>query len=106
MTVLTLRRPPQGDGSMRCAARLLRGLLRRTAVRGDEIVHCRLHAAFLVRHVRESQGHFGCRQSTQQHCVVDVTEMADAEHLAGEAAEAGAVCDIEWVQCEMPGRRG
>ena len=64
----------------------------------NQIVQRRLRAAFLVRNAGERQRHFGRRQRAHHHGVVDVTEMADAEILAGIGAEARAVGDVEVLQ--------
>src|SRR5499433_3097923 len=81
------------------ASILLRG--RPRGLRGrDDIVHRGLHAALLVRHAGERQRHLGAGERTHQHRLVDVAEMADAEHLAGERAEARAVRDVEMLERE------
>src|SRR4029079_1957728 len=85
---------------------LLSRLLGAAAVLGHEIVHRRLHAALLVRNVGKRERHLGCGQAAQHHRVVDVAEMPDAEHLAGEAPEARAVRDIELLERQRTERLG
>ena len=47
----------------------------------DEIIHRRLHAALLVRDAGERQRHLGAGERADEHGVVGVAEMADAEIL-------------------------
>src|SRR5215831_9500804 len=85
------------------ASILLRGGPR--GLRGrDDVVHRGLHAALLVRHAGERQRHLGAGERAHQHRLVDVAEMADAEHLAGERAEARAVRDVEMLERERAER--
>src|SRR5262245_5780742 len=79
----------------------LRRRLGRRRMRGDEVVHRRLHAALLVRDAGERQRHLRDAQRADEHAVVDVAEMADAEILAGVAADARAVGDVEGVEREV-----
>ena len=73
----------------------------RFACKGDrdlgagEISHCGIDAAFFVRHAGEFQAHFDAGQSAHQCQVVEITEMADAEHLVGDFAEAAAQRHVE-----------
>src|ERR1700685_4145145 len=50
--------------------------------RGD-VIHRRLHAAFLVWDAGEAERHFGHPEYADQPAVVDVAEMADAEIALG-----------------------
>src|SRR4051812_41326029 len=55
-----------------------------------EIVHRGDYAALLHRHAGERETHLDAGERAHQHEIVEVTEMADAEHLAAELGEAGA----------------
>src|SRR5262245_2427844 len=79
----------------------LRRRLARRRMRGDEVIDRRLHAALLVRDARERQRHLRDAQRADKHAVVDVAEMADAEILAGVAAEARAIGNVEGVEREV-----
>ncbi len=70
-------------------------------MRGDQIVHRRLHAALLVRDAGERERHLGEAERADQRAIVDVAEMADAEDLAGDLAEAGAERDVVLLQRDL-----
>ena len=57
-----------------------------------------LHAAGLVRHLGEAEGHLDAAQRAHQHQVVEVAEMADAEDLAGDLGQALAERHVEVLQ--------
>src|SRR5262245_57198956 len=75
-------------------------------MRRNEIVDRGLHAAFLVRNADERQRHLGGGQRAQEHALVQVAEMADTEVLAGVAAEARAIRNVEGVEREVAERVG
>src|SRR4051812_47047242 len=75
----------------------LRRRLRRARMRRNQIVDRGLGAAFAVRDAGERECHFGDRQRPHEHALVHVAEMADAEILAGIAAEARTIGDVEGV---------
>ena len=53
--------------------------------RGDEVLHRGLHAFLLDRHAGELEPHLDAGERAHQREVVEIAEMADAEHLAARA---------------------
>src|SRR4030095_7964064 len=86
----------------RCTS--LRRCSRRARMRRNEIIDRGLHATFLVRNAGKRQRHLGGGQRTHEHAFVQVAEMADAEVLAGVAAEARAIRNVEGVESEVAER--
>src|SRR5581483_11320009 len=68
------------------------------SVIAGEIVERRRDAALLERHLVDRQTHLDARQRAGKHQVVEVAEMADAEHLALHLAEALAERHVEALQ--------
>src|SRR6185437_12284789 len=71
------------------------------ARRFGKILRCRRYAILPMRHAQETQAHLDPGQRSRQHQVVEATEMADAEDLAGEFAQAGAERHIEIVEHDL-----
>src|SRR5204862_4684078 len=63
-----------------------------------EIVHRGDDAALLHRHAGERETHLDAGERAHQHEIVEVTEMADAEHVAAELGEAGAERKVERLE--------
>src|SRR5437588_2065840 len=80
--------------------RLLRSHPHITVVNRGEIIHRRLDAALLMRNAGKLECHLSAGQRAEQHQLVDVAKVADAEHLAGKRAETRAVRDIEMLERE------
>src|SRR3954465_11462836 len=55
-----------------------------------EEFHRRIDAAGPARHARRGKTHLDARQRSHQGKLVALAEVADAKHLAGNLAEAGA----------------
>ena len=93
------RRLPAETRRRRSGAALHSWLVAPRARRGvAEIGEGGLHAARLVRHLGEAERHLDAGQRAHQHQVVEVAEMADAEHLARDLAEALAERQVEVLQ--------
>src|SRR5580700_3692309 len=58
-------------------------------------IHRRLDATLAVRHAVEAQRHLHAAQRAQHHRLVEIAEMADAEHRALQLAEPAAERDVE-----------
>src|SRR5437868_4870220 len=84
--VFVRRRDCSGDLASRCL-----GALR-------QIVHRGVNAALLHRHAGEREPHFNAGQRAHEHEIVEVAEMADAEHLAAELRQPGAKREIECIE--------
>src|SRR5215475_1052319 len=52
-----------------------------------QIVHRCLHAVFTVRNVIDAQRHLHSGQCAQHHRLVQIAQVADAEHLASKLAQ-------------------
>ena len=57
--------------------------------------HGGVHAAAPERHARRGQRHLDARQRPREHQLVEVAQVADAERLAFQPAEAGAERQVE-----------
>src|SRR5579871_5830370 len=67
----------------------------------DDITHCGLHAALFDRNAGERERHFGPCERTQDRQIIGIAEMANAEILAAERPEAGAVGNVEVIEGEI-----
>jgi len=54
----------------------------------SEPLHRRIHPAFAVRHAVDPQAHLHGAQRSQDHRLVQIAHVPDAEHLAAEPAQA------------------
>src|SRR5262249_4515578 len=75
------------------------GFLSRTL--GGEVIHRRLHPASAVRHSGQLQRHLDGTEGAENHRLVQIAEMADAEHAAAQPVEPAAERDIEFVEGEL-----
>src|SRR6266851_3382187 len=63
-----------------------------------QVLEGREHAAFLERHAGELETHLDARERSHEHQVVEVAEVADAEDLSRELAQALAERHVEVPQ--------
>src|SRR5436190_6448950 len=63
-----------------------------------EILHGGLHALLFHRNCSQRKAHFDAGKRAHQHEIVEVAEVADAEHLAAELGEPRAERQIERVE--------
>src|SRR5215469_12657040 len=68
---------------------------------GDQIVHCRGDAALAVWHTRQFERHLNCRQGSEDHRLVQIAEMADAEDVPLEPVESSTERNVELVEAEL-----
>src|SRR5215472_15761279 len=68
---------------------------------GDQIVHCRGDAALAVWHTRQFERHLHCRQGSEDHRLVQIAEMADAEDVPLEPVESSTERNVELVEAEL-----
>src|SRR5512146_1848917 len=66
-----------------------------------KIFHCRSNAAALVRHAGQSESHLDAAQGSAEHEIVEVAEMADAEHLVRDFAEPAAERQVEMIEHDL-----
>jgi hypothetical protein len=59
---------------------------------------CRAHTSISYGDSRACETHFDTPQGSNKSRIVEVSEVADAEHLRGELAESHAKRNIEVVQ--------
>ena len=65
-------------------------------------LHRGIDAARSMRHAGRRQAHLHARERAQQRELVAFAEMADAEHLAGQRAEAAAELQTFWPSIRQP----
>src|SRR2546430_15941189 len=80
MRILVMCPPPVFSGARACSG----DLASRRLGALPQIIHRGVDAALLHRHGGERQSHFNAGERGHQHEIVEVAEMADAEHLAAE----------------------
>src|SRR5437667_1592133 len=96
-----LRGCDTGTARRRAAITLSRARqLRRRRFR--EIVHRRLRSTFAMRDGGKSEPHFHAGERAAEHEIVEVTQMTDAEDLAGDLAQALAQRHVEAVEHDLP----
>src|SRR5262245_6492195 len=74
---------------------------RRRLRRAGQILHRGLHAFLLHRHAGEAEAHLHAGERAHQREIVEVAEMADAEHLAAQLGEAGAERHVERLEDDL-----
>src|SRR5690348_12383172 len=82
-------RPPGRRGCAGAARRL------------GKILRCCRYAILPMRYAQETQAHLDPGQRTRQHQVVEAAEMADAEDLAGELAQARTQRHVESIEHDL-----
>src|SRR5690242_2926397 len=63
-----------------------------------QVLHRRLYTFPFHLHAGELETHLHAGQRAHQREIVEIAEVADAEHLAGELAEAGAERHVERIE--------
>src|SRR5215469_5021802 len=71
------------------------------SVRRYEVIHRRLDPASAMRHTGQLQRHFDGGDGAENHRLVQVAEMADAQHAAAQPVEPTAERDVELVEAEL-----
>src|ERR1700730_14665571 len=66
-----------------------------------EVIHRRQHPASTVRHSGQLQRHFDGGDGTENHRLVQISEMADAKNAAAQSVKPAAKRDIELVEAEL-----
>src|SRR5581483_10620995 len=98
------RKVPRDLGGRGCVKTLASGGLARggRAFRAlRQMIERREHAALLVRHRRQLQAHLDAGERAGEREIVEVAEVADAEHLAGEPSEPRAERHVVGVEDDL-----
>jgi len=67
-----------------------------------KVIHGGGDAALPVRHAGEFERHFNRGERAEDHRLVQIAEMADAEDVALEPVEPAAERYVELVEAELP----
>src|SRR5713101_1769270 len=70
-------------------------------LRCDQVVHRCSRAAFAVRNAGQFERHFNGRNRAEDHRLVQIAEMADAEDMTAQPVEPAAKRHVELVETEL-----
>src|SRR5271165_7588587 len=70
-------------------------------LRRHQVIHSGGDAALAVRHTGQFERHFNRGERAEDHRLVQIAEMADAEDMAAQPVEPAAERHVELVEAEL-----